>query len=60
VFEIVYILIPVIPIMSADIENFPCLQGYNVKRFSQLQAAALSAVLITIKYWKVSLLTPDD
>jgi len=60
VFEIVYILIAAIPIMSVDIDKCPCLQGYNVKRFDQLQAAAFSAVLITIKHRKVSLLTPDE
>jgi len=59
VFGIVYILIPAIPIMSVDIDKCPCLQCYKLKRFNQLQAAVLSAVLITIKHRKVSLLTPD-
>ena len=60
VFEIVYTLIPAIPIMSVDIDKYPSLQGCNMKRFNQLQTAALSAVLITVKRRKVSLLTPDD
>jgi len=60
VFEIVYILISAIPIISVDIDKCPCLQGYNVKRFNQLQAAAMSTVLITIKHRKVSLLTPEE
>jgi len=56
----VYIIIPVIAIISVDIDNYPCLHGYNVKRFSQLQVAALNAVLITVEHWKASFLTSDD